>query len=100
VAEPLRILVAGQISAGKSSLINALAQEVAAAVDALPTTPAFTAHGLKRGGFPAALLIDSPGLGTGPGDAALLIENAAEARHSRTEPALTGEGHGSARSSF
>lgn len=79
VAEPLRILVAGQISAGKSSLINALAQEVTAAVDVLPTTPAFTAYELKRGGFPAALLIDSPGLGTRPGDAALLIENAAEA---------------------
>jgi predicted GTPase len=79
VAEPLRILVAGQISAGKSSLINALAQEVTAAVDVLPTTPSFTAYELKRGGFPAALLIDSPGLGTRPGDAALLIENAAEA---------------------
>jgi predicted GTPase len=79
VAEPLRILVAGQISAGKSSLINALAQEVTAAVDVLPTTPAFTAYELKRGGFPAALLIDSPGLGTRLGDAALLIENAAEA---------------------
>lgn len=79
VAEPLRILVAGQISAGKSSLINALAQEVTAAVDALPTTPSFTAYELKRGGFPAALLIDSPGLGTRPGDAALLIEKAAEA---------------------
>ena len=79
VAEPLRILIAGQISAGKSSLINALAQEVTAAVDALPTTPSFTAYELKRGGFPAALLIDSPGLGTRPGDAALLIENAAEA---------------------
>lgn len=79
LAEPLRILVAGQISAGKSSLINALAQEVTAAVDVLPTTPQFTAYELKRGGFPAALLIDSPGLGTRPGDAALLIENAAEA---------------------
>ncbi len=79
VAEPLRILVAGQVSAGKSSLINALAEEVTAAVDALPTTPSFTAYELKRGGFPAALLIDSPGLGTRTGDAALLIENAANA---------------------
>lgn len=78
LTEPLRILVAGQVSAGKSSLINALAQEVHAAVDALPTTAAFVAYELRRGDFPAALLIDSPGLGTGSADQALLIEKAAE----------------------
>jgi predicted GTPase len=61
-AEPLRILVAGQIGAGKSSLINALAQVVAAAVDPLPTTAGFTAYRLTHEGLPAALIIDSPGL--------------------------------------
>jgi hypothetical protein len=62
LAEPLRILVVGQISAGKSSLINALSQEVRAAVDVLPATKGYTAYELKREGTPEALLIDSPGL--------------------------------------
>jgi predicted GTPase len=60
--EPLRLLVAGQVSAGKSSLVNALAEEVRAAVDALPATARFTPYRLMREGLPAALVIDSPGL--------------------------------------
>jgi predicted GTPase len=62
-AEPIRILVAGQIGAGKSSLVNALAKVVAAAVDPLPTTAGFTAYRLTHEGLPTALVIDSPGLG-------------------------------------
>jgi hypothetical protein len=65
VAEPLRLLVAGQVSAGKSSLVNALAAEVKAAVDGLPATRRFTPYRLRREGLPAALVIDSPGLGAG-----------------------------------
>jgi predicted GTPase len=61
-AEPLRILIAGQTGAGKSSLVNALAREVRAATDMLPATAAFTSYALEREGFPAALVIDSPGL--------------------------------------
>jgi predicted GTPase len=61
-AEPLRILIAGQTGAGKSSLVNALARKAGAATDALPTTSAFTPYAIEREGFPAALLIDSPGL--------------------------------------
>jgi hypothetical protein len=74
-AEPVRILVAGQTGAGKSSLINALAGGVEAAVDALPTTRSFTAYRLTHEGLPAALMIDSPGLAT-PKDIAPLIEEA------------------------
>jgi predicted GTPase len=62
LAEPLRLLVAGQISAGKSSLVNALGQEAKAAVDALPATARFTPYRLEREGLPAALIVDSPGL--------------------------------------
>lgn len=62
VAEPLRLLLAGQVSAGKSSLVNALGEEVRAAVDALPATSRFTPYRLQREGLPAALVIDSPGL--------------------------------------
>jgi predicted GTPase len=61
-AEPLRILVAGQRGAGKSALVNALAGEVEAVVDALPTTSSYNAYRLTRESFPAALIIDSPGL--------------------------------------
>lgn len=71
LAEPLRLLVAGQVSAGKSSLVNALAEEARAAVDALPATARFTPYRLQREGLPAALIIDSPGLAANerPGEA-------------------------------
>jgi uncharacterized protein len=69
IAEPLRLLVAGQVSVGKSSLINALMREVNAAVDVLPTTAGFTTYKLTHDTLPPVLLIDSPGIQTN--DAAL-----------------------------
>ncbi len=65
LAEPLRLLVAGQVSVGKSSLVNALGLEARAAVDALPATARFTPYRLERDGLPAALIVDSPGLAAG-----------------------------------
>ena len=64
--EPLRLLVLGQTSVGKSSLVNALLRETRALVDALPATGEFTPYELTQNGLDRALLIDTPGLGAGP----------------------------------
>jgi len=76
LAEPLRVLIAGQVGVGKSSLVNALAGEVKAAADVLPATKGFTAYELKREGSPEALLIDSPGLGMDAEQTHALLEEA------------------------
>ncbi|MFK7862309.1 MAG: GTPase family protein [Granulosicoccus sp.] len=44
--EPLRIVLAGQLSSGKSSLINALVNRLEAETDILPTTGNKTVHAL------------------------------------------------------
>jgi predicted GTPase len=61
--EPLRILVLGQISAGKSSLLNALFGEIKSAEGLLPTTPEITPYVLERDGLQQAIVLDSPGYG-------------------------------------
>jgi predicted GTPase len=63
--EPLRLLVLGQTSVGKSSLVNALLRETRALVDALPATGEFTPYELTQNGLDRALLIDTPALGAG-----------------------------------
>lgn len=63
MAEPLRILVAGQAGAGKSSLVNALAKEVRAVVDAPGGTRDFQAYELEIEGLADTLVIDSPRVG-------------------------------------
>lgn len=62
-AEPLRILVAGQAGAGKSSLINALSKEVRAIVDAPGGTRNFQAYEVELQGLSGAMVIDSPRVG-------------------------------------
>lgn len=61
--EPLRILVLGQVSSGKSSLINALFGEVKSAVSVLPTTSEITPYILERDGLQQAIILDSAGYG-------------------------------------
>ena len=61
--EPLRILVLGQVSSGKSSLINALFNDLKTAVDLLPTTAKITRFTLEREGLPQAIILDSAGYG-------------------------------------
>lgn len=59
---PLRLVVAGQRQAGKSSLVNALLGKTAAGVDVLPLTREFSGYELQRDGVSEAVIIDTPGL--------------------------------------
>ncbi|MGA0542591.1 GTPase [Neotabrizicola sp. VNH66] len=47
---PLRVVVVGQVSSGKTSLINALAGEDRGETDVTPTTPALVSHHLDLAG--------------------------------------------------
>ena len=62
---PVRILLVGQVNAGKSSLVNALAQETRCNVGPLPTTARSAEYQLELEGRPAVSLVDMPGLGDG-----------------------------------
>ena len=59
--EPLRILVLGQVKAGKSSLVNALFGEVRAAVNVVPRTRQVEPYVLEREGRPRAIVLDTAG---------------------------------------
>ncbi|MFO7285264.1 MAG: GTPase [Gammaproteobacteria bacterium] len=58
----LRVLIAGQTNAGKSTLVNRLLGELGAGVDVLPLTAGFEGYELRHEGLPPAYLIDSPGI--------------------------------------
>jgi predicted GTPase len=60
---PVRLLLAGQTNAGKSSLVNALAREVRSAAGPLPTTSRATEYLLEVDGRPAVSIVDTPGIG-------------------------------------
>ena len=60
-ATPVRIVLVGQLNAGKSSLLNALAQEIRGAVGPLPTTEGVAEYLLDPKGRPAASIVDTQG---------------------------------------
>ena len=66
-AVPIRIIIVGQVSAGKSSLLNALSADARAAVGPLPTTTDVSEHRLELEQQPPVILLDMPGI---TGDAA------------------------------
>jgi uncharacterized protein len=59
---PIRIILLGQVNAGKSSLVNALAREIRSAVGPVPTTSRATEYRLEVEGSPAVSVVDMPGL--------------------------------------
>jgi len=61
--EPLRFMILGQVSSGKSSLINALFGEVKSASGFLPTTSGITPYVLERDGLQQAIILDTAGYG-------------------------------------
>jgi predicted GTPase len=77
-AAPVRLVLAGQVNAGKSSLVNALAQETRGAVGPLPTTSRAIEYAIEIEGRPAVSLVDMPGLG-GDGAAAEFLLQAERA---------------------
>jgi predicted GTPase len=58
---PLRILILGQVKAGKSSLVNALFGMAHAATDVLPTTVQLTSYVLDRADLGGTVLVSDMG---------------------------------------
>lgn len=59
---PVRILIAGRVNSGKSSLTNLLLGEVMAGVSREKLTVRSMTYALEREGLPESVLIDTPGL--------------------------------------
>ena len=77
--EPLRIVLIGQISSGKSSLINAMTGKIAAEVSVTPVTDRVTAHHCSLMDEEVIRLIDLPGIDGTPKTDELIIQQALEA---------------------
>jgi hypothetical protein len=76
---PPRLLLAGQVNAGKSSLCNALAGEVRVAATPLPGEGAESVLEIAVAGHPAIVLVDTPGLRGAAGEGETLAARAARA---------------------
>lgn len=71
--EPLRVLVVGQISAGKSTLLNALLEADQAETDVAPTTAGLITYQAEVGGVECHF-IDTPGLDGSSGNRRSICE--------------------------
>lgn len=76
---PVRIVLVGQVNAGKSSLINALSGSVLAEVRAIPATAKSTTYELRVEDQPVVRLVDTPGLTDEAASAELALEEIARA---------------------
>jgi predicted GTPase len=72
-AMAVRVVLVGQVNAGKSSLVNALMEDVRATVSELPTPNGLIELRLQHPDRPDLVLIDTPGLdGAGKGRDAMI----------------------------
>ncbi len=78
-APPLRILIAGQTNAGKSSLLNALARDIVAPVSPLPGPPGFRCFAAVDPEGREFVFVDAPGLDPSPPAIAALADEARKA---------------------
>ncbi|WP_431299395.1 GTPase [Tabrizicola sp. BL-A-41-H6] len=78
--EPIRLLVIGQVSAGKSTVINRLAGSAIAETDMAPTTSGLTRHMLDIDGMPYSV-IDSQGIDGSDAVAEALLAQVLECDH-------------------
>lgn len=78
--EPIRMLVIGQVSAGKSTVINRLAGSAVAETDMAPTTPGPTRHMLSIDGIPYSV-IDTQGIDGSEAVAEALLAQVLECDH-------------------
>ena len=62
--QPPQLVVAGQVNAGKSSLVNALAGKVVCEISSTPVPAVGVKHELKVDGKVAAIIVEAPGLTT------------------------------------
>ena len=71
---PVRIVLVGQVNAGKSTLLNALAGSVLAEVRAIPATAETTTYELRAEDQPVVHLVDTPGLTADPATAKAALD--------------------------
>jgi len=72
--EPVRIALLGQVSAGKSSIVNLLIHQTQAEVSALPSTDGVTVYPFDVDGEPLFNLVDLPGLNGDSATEKLLLQ--------------------------
>ncbi|KLV07147.1 GTPase [Photobacterium aquae] len=75
--EPLRVAVIGQVSAGKSSFVNAFVGSMVAEVSPIPSTDSIVIHKCEVEGLDLIHLVDLPGLDSNPATLQLLLEQMA-----------------------
>lgn len=77
--EPVRIVIIGQISAGKSSLVNLLLKEMKAGIDSLPFTNDVATYDLLFNDNKQLCIVDTPGLDGSKKIEASIMEQVANA---------------------